>query len=178
MPWPAPCNNNVLPIDEPLAPRLEGPSDLQRASVLWIGERQLSLDGDAVDMDSLENRLHELSHSYRLYKCCDRSFLLIVLAVAETPISRLTACLRAALRTDFDHVTFAFTRRETINRPVLGTVSRVLESGAYVDLTDERDPVVPEGEVLVRTKDFSTYDGLARRVVEIGRARRRVLLAI
>ena len=59
-----------------------------------------------------------------------------------------------------------------------GTLRRALERGARVGLTDERDPAVPEGEVLVRSKGFSTHDGLARRVVELNRAKREVLLGI
>jgi hypothetical protein len=158
-------------VDEPNLPKLRGPYDLERAPLLWIGDQQISFNGFVTDLELLEGDLRNYRSHMKFYKMPDPDWwsMLIVLAVAETPMPRLTACLQVALRTHARRVIFAFTNRETIHRPVLGTLSRVHESGVRVTLTREASPDV--SGFLVRAKDFATYDALAHRLVELGPAR-------
>ena len=181
MQWPAPSTgSDKLLIDDPQAPKLQGPDLVERAPILWFAERQVSLDGYRTDPDGIEDTLRVSARNFRwLNPGAEWRGRLLVLAAAQTPTQTLTAYLRAAQRAGFSHPIFIFTKRETLNRPILGTVSRVHVTGAGATLvTDGDGNDEDESAVRVHGSAFPTYDGLAHRLVELRLADSEVALEI
>jgi hypothetical protein len=182
MPWPPPEAGDRLLIDDPQSPSLVGPDVVEPGPLLWLAEKDVTLDGRHVDLDGLEDLLRVSAHTYRLlHPGQGLSGILIVLADARTPIATLAAYLQAARGARYVHPVFLFTKRESLDRPILGRLSRVHSTGAKATLVgqaDVEDTDKDEDAVLLRSSGFASYGDLANRLVELRRAGKDVNLGI
>jgi hypothetical protein len=77
---------------------------------------------------------------------------------------------------------FTFAKEETTVRPTMGALRRVVASAARASLMDAYDREAnggadPEGDhTVLRAGDFASYDQFARRLVELRRADKDVVL--
>ena len=154
-----------------------------RAPVVQLWADHLALDGRPDSLDELGDALHTLRNNYQLLHPGERfTGDLVVIADRELTMQRLVTVLRVAHRTIYERPLFTFTKEETTVRPTMGTIRRVLSSAARASLMDAYDREAnggadPEGDhTVLRAADFSSYDQLARRLVELRRAHRDVVL--
>jgi hypothetical protein len=177
--------------DGPPTPDLVGPDPVQRAPVVEIHLDDLRLDGaKGQDLESLEDKLVTLRNNYRLlHPNEDFNGIAIVAADARTPMPRLFSALKAILRADYHQPLFAFTKNWTAVRPVLGKVDRLYTTGAatgvvYSDWKDKwgedpDDDAAPwKDAAALRSHDFSDYSAFARRLVELRRQGKKVVVIV
>jgi hypothetical protein len=90
MPWPPPAaGNERLLIDETESPALEGPDEIERASILWLKDRQQLLDGYDTNPKDLEDQLRPRNQIHRMLNPNSaRQGMLLVLSVADLPIDK------------------------------------------------------------------------------------------
>ena len=180
LPWPPPASGgDRLLIHEPASPPLNGPDEIQRAVVLWLNEKQHTLDGYLTDASGLEFRLRAHEQAYHRLNP-DGRFVgtLLVLSSADLPMRTLMNYLSAAARAQHIHATFTFTKRESVSRPLLGELSRLQVSGARATLVDQDKSVDADYDVVLTPGTFRTYGEFAHRLVELRRAGRSVGLRI
>ena len=104
----------------------------------------------------------------------------------STPIARLASVLQDRPRHPYPRPMFVFTRTKTHVRPVFGKLEWVVATGvrfrlAYTDHhepDDDDDTAKWKNAVPLRLQDFADYDELARRLVELRRAGKPVLVRI
>lgn len=185
LPWLAPrMTGENLRLDLPSAPQLEGPDEIERSPILHQAEQGVALDGYRVDLAGIEDDLRTLRRNFQLLHA-DEPFAgrFLVLWPANAPMHSVRPYLTAAARAGFHTALFTFTKRETQRRPILGTLTRVLATAARAGLLlgDDNSEVAGDHEtdtVLVRAKDYATYDQLAQRVVSVRRAGKEVTIGL
>jgi hypothetical protein len=149
---------------------------------------RLALDAAAVDdADALYERLDWRRINAMRLDSVEVSHRVVLVADAATAMSRLRVVLRAVLRAECNKPLFTFTKATTIVRPTVGTLQRVDTSAAaaklvYADATsdddDEAEAARWKDAVTLRPVDFATYDAFARRLVELRRAGKPVIVPI
>jgi hypothetical protein len=174
-PWPEPTTGDaVLNVVEPKTPDLVGPDAVERAPVVQVFKDKVALDGYEVeDWADLKYKLQTLASNYRLLHPGEsfNHFAVVVLDRA-LPIGRVVEAGQTLHDASFTEPLFTFTRLETLQRPVLGTLHRVVATGVRVQLFDSYD-LEAEGDDLpkdlswLRRKDFATYDDFARAAVKL-----------
>jgi len=103
---------------------------------------------------------------------------------ADAAHPRVVSMLRAMHDAGYTYPVFAFRQHETHARPKLGGFHRAYAGGARVNLIDasdkmfaDDDPTAGRPGALVSLSDFrSTFDDLARKVVELRRSGRPVVI--
>jgi hypothetical protein len=183
MPWPPPrLHGDNLLLHDPQSPALYGVDPVERAPVLWISQRNIVLDGYAVDEQALDEGLRTMTHNYRLLNP-QRRFRgsINILCSSEIETAFLARYLQVAQRAGYLHPTFVFTKRDEMVRPILGKQTRVFATGARAVLMPTRnegeDLEVPSAEPL-RLDAFKTFGELARRLVELREADADVVLVL
>jgi hypothetical protein len=147
--------------------------------VLWLNERQQTLDGQLTEVNGLEFRLSSREDAYHQQHPGGRFVgTLLVLASAELPMRTLMNYLSAAARTRHVHMIFTFTKREKVARPRLGELSRLRVSGARATLVGKDESVDPKGDIVLLPEAFRTYGEFAQRLVELRRAGQSVGLRV
>jgi hypothetical protein len=161
----------------PPTPDLDGPDPLERAPVVQIFTDQLAIDGSSRPLDELGDILQTLRMNFQLLHPGERfAGQLVVVADRALGMQRLASVLWVAHRGGYDAPMFAFTHEETIVRPVMGALRRVLSSSARVTLSDAFDREAAGGaapasnSAVLNAADFPSYDALARRLVQLRRA--------
>jgi len=191
LPWPKNEGMQVAFPDGPPTPDLVGPDPVQRAPVVEIHLNDLRLDGAKdQDLETLEDKLITLRNNYRLlHPSEDFNGIAIVAADARTPMPRLFSVLKAILRADYHRPLFAFTKNWTAIRPVLGKVDRLYTTGAAAGVVysdgkdkwgdDEDSDAAPwKDAVAPRSQDFPNYGAFARRLVELRRQGKLVVVKV
>jgi hypothetical protein len=185
MAWPsAPGGGLVFP-GGPVTPDLVGPDAAERAPVIFVRRDSLALDGRLrEDFESLETDLVTLRNNFGLLHPGD-DFNEMALIVAEpgTSIDRLTSTLRAVRSAWYYRPLFAFTKTETLVRPVIGKLERTTVTGArikvaFTDEKDDEDPGEWKDAVSLRVQAFADYAGFARRLVALRRAGKPVIVKV
>jgi hypothetical protein len=179
LPWPgARLVGDLLRVDQPDGPRLEGPDEIRRSPILQLSRGGAWLDGRPVAVEEFGDALRITRQTYRLLRPGERyAGVFLVLAASDTPTGILAAYLTAAAEAGTAHPLFTFTRRESQDRPMLGPLTRVLASAASATVLIEGEEPA-EGTVLVRASDHARYGELARRLVELRLAGEDVALAM
>jgi len=183
-PWPAlQPSGEVLAIATPPTPDLFGPDPIVRAPVVQLFADRLALDGAPYSLDDLGGPLQTLRMNYQLLHPGERfAGDLVVVADRALTMHRLVSLLRVAHGEHYDAVMFTFAKEETTLRPTMGALRRVLTSTARASLMDGYDREAnggadPEGDhTVLRAGDFASYDRFARRLVELRRADKDVVL--
>jgi hypothetical protein len=191
LPWPKREGMQVSFPNGPPTPDLIGPDPVQRAPVVEVHLNDLRLDGaEGQDPQSLEDKLITLRNNYQLLHPGDVfNGIAIVAADARTPMPRLFSTLKAILRADYHQPLFAFTKDWTAVRPVLGKVDRLYTTGAaagvfYSDGKDkwgddpDEDAAPWKDAVALRSQDFPDYGAFARRLVELRRQGKPVVVKV
>jgi hypothetical protein len=191
LPWPKAEGMQIAFPDGPPTPDLVGPDPVQRAPVVDVHLNDLRLDGaKGQDTQSLEDKLVTLRNNYRLlHPSEDFNGIAIVAADARTPMPRLFSVLKAILRADYHQPLFAFTREVVIVRPVLGKLNRSYTTGAAAGVVysdwkdkwgdDEDDDAKPwKNAAELRSQDFADYTAFARRLVELRRQGKPVVVKV
>jgi hypothetical protein len=168
-PWPPPASSTPglrLPPDL-VTPALDGPDRVERGPVLAVAATRLTLDGEAVgDPGQLGARLRALRASFaRLQPRADWAGSLLVLCTPETPAGRVFEALSAAGDAGFRHPTFAFLRRETALRPLLGSFRRTHTTGARTELIARPGEADPATTTVVRPRGAESCGELSARIV-------------
>jgi hypothetical protein len=187
-PWPPLTFGPRLASAEPPTPDLVGPDPAEWAPVITVTADRLALDAAAVDdADALYERLDWRRINAMRLDSVEVSHRVVLVADAATAMSRLRVVLRAVLRAECNKPLFTFTKATTIVRPTVGTLQRVDTSAAaaklvYADATsdddDEAEAARWKDAVTLRPVDFATYDAFARRLVELRRAGKPVIVPI
>jgi protein-S-isoprenylcysteine O-methyltransferase Ste14 len=182
-PWPPPVVGDQLLVVDPPTPDVVGPDALERAPVVQVLRDQIALDGQVVDFDSLGWMLGTLRDNYRLlHPSDDFNEIALVMADPATSMPRLISVLRAIRDAQYHRPLFAFTQAEVFVRPLLGKLQRVKTSGArvrlvYADDVDD-DDAAGKNAVALRPQDFPAYDAFARRLVELRREGKPVVVKL
>jgi hypothetical protein len=177
LPWPAPqLSGEVLAIATPPTPDLAGPDPIVRAPVIQLMADRLAMDTAPYSLEDLGGPLQTLRTNYQLLHPGER------FAGDLITMPRLVSLLWVAHHAGYDALMFIFSKEETTVRPTLGTIRRVLSSAARASLMDASDREAnggadPEGDhTVLRLSDFKSYEPFARRLVELRRAGRDVVL--
>jgi len=189
LPWPPTTGSQYVWPGGPPTPKLVGPDPPERAPVVTVLRDSVKLDGSAVDdLTDLELKLGTLANNFKLlHPGEDFNEMALIEADAATPVARLTSVLRAVRGAWYYHPMFAFTTTESHVRPVLGKLERVVVTGARFRLAftndeeggaDSVDSVDRKSAVPLRPEDFADYDAFARRLVELRRAGKPVLVKV
>jgi hypothetical protein len=171
LPWPALAQRSGRLRAQVRTPDLVGPDRLpvsERAPVLEVTARGARLDGDEVDVGGCRGRLEALRRANREQRPGEPAEDIIVLCEAETPAARLSPFLAAARASGFHRPVFAFVKRETVQRPALGTLARERDSAARTLIEEGGRASAPTATSL-RPEAFATCADLAARVVELRR---------
>jgi len=189
-PWP-PDRNEPYAWIEGSAPDLPGP-DAPEASApvvrLGYAEQEMELDGRRIAPGDLVDALWKMRseftrrHPDGFVRDFDGAVVAVVSADAAHP--RVVSMLRAMHDAGYTYPVFAFRQHETHARPKLGGFHRAYAGGARVNLIDasdkmfaDDDPTAGRPGALVSLSDFrSTFDDLARKVVELRRSGRPVVI--
>ena len=191
LPWPSSEGLLVVFPNGPPTPALIGPDLPERAPVVEVHRDHIGLDGATVeDLESLEDKLVTLRNNYRLlHPSEDFNGLVLLVADPATPMPRLFSVSKAIRRADYHQLLFAFTRQETLVRPVIGRLDRLYTTCAragvfYSDWKDKwgddpDDDAAPwkHGPEL-RAQDFPDYAAFARRLVELRRQGKPVVVKV
>jgi hypothetical protein len=176
MPWPAPVLGDKLRAEQPGTPALQGPDQIVRSPVFQLSAERAILDGYQVDWRELEDRLSTAKYNFRLLNPYTRfAGLWIVLCDGNVSTGEQARYLRAAYAAGYKQAQFAFSRRESMTRPILGELSRIYTTTARVDLIGDDDDVPADAVALA---DYATYEPLARKMVELRKADRTVSLRL
>jgi hypothetical protein len=188
-PWPPTIGSQFVWSGGPATPDLVGPDPAERAPVVSVFRDGVKLDTAPIDdLTDLELKLGTLANNYKLlHPGGDFNEMALIEVDAATSIARLASVLRAVRGAWYYHPMFVFTERQTHVRPAFGTIERVVATGArcrlaYVDdqPDDWDDEAVDEWKTAVplRLEDFADYGAFARRLVELRRAGKPVLVKI
>jgi hypothetical protein len=193
LPWPPPTTGAQLVSVEPPTPDVIGPDAIERAPVVLVYRDDLGLDGTkGEDFQSLEDKLVTLRNNYRLLHPGEGfGGTAVIVADPTTDIPRLISVLRAVRGSDYHNPMFAFTKGDIIHRPVLGKLQRIQSSGARIRLAyldgqdedeyefdDEAEAEQRKNAVPLRLSDFADHGAFARRLVELRRAGKPVIVKI
>jgi len=176
--WPPPSAGEYLLAADPITPDLVGPDAVERAPVVQIFVDRLALDGDKVTADDLRDRLLTLRNNFILLRpgvAFDGVAVIVADRAAST--SQLRRALGAVHEAGYLSPMFAFARSETRVRPLFGPVTRVHATAVRAGLFDRIDDDVDRGlgkdlsdrGVIVPLERFTSYESLARRLVEARR---------
>ncbi len=176
--WPPPSAGDYLLAADPITPDLVGPDAVERAPVVQIFVDRLALDGDKVTADDLRDRLLTLRNNFILLRP-GVSFdgVAVIVADRTASTSQLRRALGAVHEAGYLSPMFAFARSETSVRPLFGPVTRVHATTVRAGLFDRIDDDVDRGlgkdlsdrGVIVPLERFTSYESLARRLVEARR---------
>jgi len=186
LPWPPNRGNLLVYPNGPATPDLIGPDPMSFMPVVEQFRDHVMLDRAPLqDLGDLEERLTTLRNNYQLlHPGGDSADVALILVDAATPSARLTALMRAVRGAWFYRPTFGFTKTEHHDRPVIGNLERVIVTGAQIKLeyTDDEPDADDAGAwkdaVELRLKDFADYDAFARRLVELRRAGKPVVVKV
>lgn len=185
LPWPPSQGTQLVSPGPPPTPDLTGPDAPDRAPVVEVFRDRLGLDGMTVaDFEALESMLTTLRNNHRLlHPSEDFPGMALILADPATPIPRLTSALRAICSARYHRPMFAFAKKEAHVRPVIGNLERVRITGARLRMTctedeDDDEPGEWKNAVPLRLSDFADHGAFARRLVELRRAGKPVIVNI
>jgi hypothetical protein len=82
------------------------------------------------------------------------------------------------MRAGYHTASFVFTKRETLDRPILGRVTRVQTSSVRATLITAAAPPETDEATVVKASAFRTWGDLARRLVELRRSGDEVAIEI
>jgi hypothetical protein len=187
LPWPPKTGPSFVFPRAPPTPDLVGPDEVVPLHVISMHRDGLGLDGTTAEtFDSLESKLITLRNRYKLLGWrSDVREEVLILADPATSIERLTSTLIAVGGAGYDGPVFVFAKTATLVRPVLGKLQRTTATGARIKLAftdDKYEDHDPYGEwkdaVPLRLQDFADYGGFARRLVELRRAGKPVIVKV
>jgi hypothetical protein len=191
-PWPPNLGNQLVYPDGPATPDLVGPDTARRGTVVELFRDRIMLDRALVqDFESLELKLGTLRNNYQLLNPGGRyADSALVIVDAQTPRARLIDLLKALRGAWYYHPTLGFVKAETHLRPLLGRIDRTIVTAAQIrlaysddepdadDADDADDASEWKNAAPLRAQDFADYGELARRVVELRRAGKSVLVYV
>jgi hypothetical protein len=169
MPWPpsagAALTNNVV-----ATPAVDGPDEIPRAEVVTILDNDLTLgDGTPRSTGELRDMLVIMRNNYRLLHPSDEvDESLVIVCPPEMRAERLIEILQWAKLAQYRRPAFAFGKRTTIQRPVMGTVPRWQWTAAKAVIPGV-GPEKPMPIVTLTVDDYPNCDGVARAVAAIRR---------
>jgi hypothetical protein len=184
LPWPPPAAGDRLLIVDPPTPALVGPDPIERAPVVLLFVDRIALDGSACSLDSLQDKLVTLRSNFQLLHPGTFHGSVVIVADGAVSTAALGAVLKEVHAAEYPHPLFAFTKAETLVRPLLGTLHRVLGSGVRTTLVDPFDAEAAHDDrggeegTLVRLTDFPRYEPLARRMLAVRTAGSAVVLKL
>jgi hypothetical protein len=181
LPWLAPrMDGDDLRVDLPSGPQLRGPDSIQRSPILHMTNQGAALDGRLTDVQYFEDSLRASLQSYQFLNPHQQfAGHFLVLWPADAPMRSLRSYLAAAANSGYHNPIFTFTERETQQRPILGTLTRVLTSAARATVqTDPPATAIEPDVATLQADEFSTYGQLARRLVDLRRDGKRVWLRL
>jgi hypothetical protein len=186
VPWPPPLRGEVLRVVDPRTPDITGPDMIERAPVVMVFTDKIALDGYQRSLDDVEGLLGNLKAQFGVDHPGDEfAHSAVLVADARLSIEQLLPVLRLLQRTGYIRPLFTFTKAEVVERPLLGRLEHVRGSGVRCVLTGAPDVEAAPDDgtgatavdgVRVRAADFPTYDALARRLVEVRRGGRAVVV--
>lgn len=185
MPWPPNHGNELSFPNGAPTPDLVGPDEPERAPVVDVYRDRQALDGRNVDFGELESLLGTLRNNFKLLRP-DLEFNELALLETDpaTPTARVAAVLRAVRGAWYHKPMFVFAKKEIYERPLLGKVERVVLTGAQLTVAfateepDEDEAAAWKAAVELRLQDFADYGAFARRLVELRRAGKPVLVKV
>jgi hypothetical protein len=184
LPWPPTTGSQLAFPGGPTTPDLIGPDAPERAPVVALFGDRLMLDAFATpDFEDLEDKLRTLRNNFKLLNPGgDFNEMALLQVDAAAPIPRVKSMLRAVRGAWYYRPLFAFTKTETHVRPVFGKLERDVVTGARIKLAFVDDDDAEDGEwknaAPLRLEDFADYGAFARRLVELRRAGKPVLVRV
>ena len=175
----------VLP-DGPATPDLIGPDPISRMPVVEQFRDRVTLDRATVeDLESLESKLTPLRNNYKLlHPGGDNADAALIIVDGATPSARLIALMRTVREAWYYKPIFGFVKTERYDRPVLGKFERDVVTGAQIKLEypddepDDDDAAGWKDAVPLRLQDFADFGAFARRLVELRRAGKPVIVKV
>jgi hypothetical protein len=176
--------NVVSPIEGLETPALAGPDKVERGPTIGVSLKRTTLESVEIEgASALQERLQALKRNWALINP-DRDFPGAVVLQADRRVRAavLLPHLRAASGLGYRKVTLAFVKRSVLQRPRLGPIPRVEESGVRLTLVDgQRDggirllpagplPTFRPGKVVLDVHPQVRYGRLAEAVVHARRA--------
>jgi hypothetical protein len=186
LPWPPSPNGEELMSVDPPTPELTAPDPIERAPVVQVFLDKVALDGmRCEDLDDLEGKLVTLRTNHQLLHPGE-SFngRAVIVADGAASANALEAVLEKLHAAEYLHPEFAFTKAETLVRPMIGTLHRVVGSAICATIIDRfdveaaHDPRGGEDGTLVRARDFARYDPLARQMLAVRQSGSAVVLKV
>jgi hypothetical protein len=185
MPWPPNRGNELsFPSGAP-TPDLVGPDEPERAPVVDVFRDRQTLDGRNADFEELESLLGTLRNNFKLlHPDLDFNEMALLETDPATPMARVAAVLRAVRGAWYHKPMLVFAKKETYVRPVLGKVERVVLTGAQLTVAfaneepDEDEAAAWKAAVELRLQDFADYAAFARRLVDLRRAGKPVIVKV
>ena len=175
LPWPPPAaGDRLLIVDRP-TPALVGPESNRTRPRGAAVRRSIALDGYVCWLDSLQDKLITLRSNFQLLHPGAFDGAVVIVADGAASTAALAAVLKEVHAAEYTHPLFAFTKAETLVRPLLGTLHRVLGSGIRTTLVDPFDEEAAHDDRWRRRGDprsserLPRYEPLARRMLAVRR---------
>ena len=170
-PWPpgpslgAGLTNNVV-----ATPDVEGPDEVPQAELVTVTNDLMLGDGTTRNSEELRNMLVIMRNNYRLLHPSDEvDESLVIVCAPDTRTERLIEILQWAKLTEYRRPAFAFGKRTTLERPLMGTLPRWRWTAAKA-LIPGVGPEKPMPIVTLTVDDYPNCDAVARAVAAVRRS--------
>jgi hypothetical protein len=170
-PWPpgpslgAALTNNVV-----ATPDVDGPDEVPPAELVAI-TNDLTLGGSVTrNSEELRNMLVIMRNNYLLLHPAEEvDESLVIVCAPDTRTERLIEILQWAKLTEYRRPAFAFGKRTTLERPLMGTLPRWKWTAAKA-LIPGVGPATPMEIVTLTVDDYPNCDAVARAVAAVRRS--------
>ena len=167
-PWP-PSEGAAMTTNVVATPDVDGPDKIPPAEVVTVTPELTLFSGSPGNPIELRDRLVTMRNNYNLLHPGEPSNEdLVIICSPETATERLIEVLQLAKLTEYRRPAFAFGKRTTIQRPLLGILRRWQWSAAKA-LIPGVGPEQPTPIVTLTVDNSPTCDGVARAVAAIRR---------
>jgi hypothetical protein len=170
-PWPAsPSVGAALTNNVVATPDVDGPDEVPPAELVTVTNDLTLAGGVTRNSEELRDTLVVMRNNYRLLHPDEwgGDENLVIICAPETRSERLIEILQWAKLTQYRRPAFAFGKRTTLERPLMGTLPRWKWTAAKA-LIPGVGPQEPMPVVPVTVDDYPTCDAVARAVAAIRR---------
>lgn len=173
-PLPVSRTGRILSLSNAITlPPLRGSERLERAPLLEIGPKHVTLDSQLLTApDQLADQLRRMNQRWQLInQRVDpgrrREARLVLVADKNIAMSKVIRSLGAALDADYPLVSLAFARAKAIESPLFGKIPTQEESAATLHLTRGTDSTAASSDVLrLSPPPEQRYGQFAKAVVD------------
>jgi hypothetical protein len=170
-PWPAsPSLGAALTNNVVATPDVDGPDEVPPAELVTVTNDLTLAGGVTRNSEELRNALVVMRNNYRLLHPDEwgANENLVIICPPETRTERLIEILQWAKLTEYRRPAFAFGKRTTLERPLMGTLPRWKWTAAKA-LIPGVGPQEPMPIVTLTVDDYPNCDAVARAVAAIRR---------